>query len=66
MSHSFHTADRGTHSKVIAVALALSVVVGMVGLFGGLDKNILVSNGTTVIKASKLMITTNDESRIIR
>jgi len=66
MSHSFHSADRGTHSKVIAVAFALSVVVGLVSLFGRADKNLLVSNGTAVIKAPKSMITTNDESRLIR
>jgi hypothetical protein len=66
MSHSFHSADRGTHSKVIAVALALSVVVGLVGLFGRADNNVLVSNGTGVIKAPKSIITTNDESRLIR
>jgi hypothetical protein len=64
MSHSFHSADRGTHSKVIA--LALSVVVGLVGLFGRADNNVLLSNGTGVIKAPKSMITTNDESRLIR
>jgi hypothetical protein len=65
MSHSFHSADRGTHSKVIAVAFALSVVVGLVGLFGRAD-NLLVSTGTAVIKAPKSMITTSDESRLIR
>ena len=66
MSHSFHSADRGTHSKVIAVAFALSVAVGLVGFFGRADRNLFVSNGTAVIKASKSMITTNDESRLIR
>ena len=66
MSHSFYSADRGTHSKVIAVAFALSVVVGLVGLFCRADKNLLMSNGTAVIKAPKSMITTSYESRLIR
>jgi hypothetical protein len=66
MSHSFHSADRGTHSKIIALALALSIVVGLVCLFGRADTNVLVSNGTGVVKASRSMITTNDESRLIR
>jgi hypothetical protein len=66
MSHSFHSADRGTHSKIIAVALALSIVVGLVCHFGRADTNVLVSNGTGVVKAPKSIITTNDESRLIR
>jgi len=66
MSHSFLAADRGTHSKVIAIAFLLSAAVGLVGFFGRVDKTPPVSNGTAVIKAAKSMITTDNEASFIR
>lgn len=61
MSHSFHSADRSTHYKVIAVAFALSVAVGMVGLSVRSSSNFAAYNGTGLIKAAKMThITTND------
>jgi hypothetical protein len=66
MSCSFHSADRGTHHKVIAVALALSVVVGSIGLSSRTNHNLTAATGTGVIKAPKSIVSTNNDTRIIR
>jgi len=66
MSSSFHSADRGTHYKVIAVAFALSAIIGLIGLSGRTDSNLKGASGTGVIKATKSIISTNNDSRIIR
>jgi hypothetical protein len=33
MNHSMYSADRGTHLRIVAVALACAIVVATVGIF---------------------------------
>jgi hypothetical protein len=66
MSHSFHSVDRTGHYKVIAVAFALSVMVGLIALYGRPNHNLTAANGVGVIKAGKVTHVTGDDARVIR
>jgi hypothetical protein len=65
MSYSFHSADRSTHYKVIAVAFVLSLVVGLVGLSARTDTR-TASEGTGVVKATKSVVTTQNAETALR
>jgi hypothetical protein len=60
--------DRSTHYKVLAVACALSVIVGLIGLSGRFHNSITASNGLglAVVKAGKATHVTNDDTRVVR
>lgn len=64
MNHSFHSADRATHLKIVVVALVAGIAVASFGIAN--RNNVDYSQqATRVIKADKpVMVTTSDTTAI--
>lgn len=70
MNHSFYSADRMTHLKIVVVALIAAV--GVAGL--GISAHVSNSNGLTqtanvsgpAVKATKTMMITSSDQQLIR
>ena len=65
MNHSFHSADRATHVKIVVVALVASIAVTAFGV----ATRTSVENSQTaahVIKAGKPVVITSSENMVIR
>ena len=64
MSHSFFSADRSTHTKIVAIALACSIAVT---LFCVLARTIDPTNqkiaAPAVIKAKTSIVVTSDDNK---
>jgi len=51
MNHSMYSADRGTHLRIVVVALACAIAIAAIGIFSHVSANDL---GTTpLIKAGQ-------------
>jgi hypothetical protein len=64
MNHSFHSADRGTHLKIVAVALVAGIAVAAFGIAArsGVD----YSQTAHVIKAGKPVVVTSSDISAVR
>jgi hypothetical protein len=64
MNHSFHSADRATHLKIVIVALVAGIAVAAFGL--STRSNVDYSQTAHVIKAGKPVVITSSDSSVIR
>ena len=64
MNHSIHSADRGTHLKIVVVALVAGIAVAGFGISAGSSSD--YTQTAHVIKAGKPMTVTNSDTSMIR
>jgi len=64
MNHSFHSADRATHLKIVAVALVAGIAVAAFGIAA--RSNVDYSQTAHVIKAGKPVVLTSSYISAVR
>jgi len=64
MNHSFHSADRATHLKIVAVALVAGIAVAAFGIAA--RSNVDYSQTAHVIKAGKPVVVTSSDISAVR
>ena len=64
MNHSFHSADRATHLKIVVVALVAGVCVAAFGIAA--RTNVDYSQTAHVIKAGKPVVVTSSDTSVVR
>ena len=67
MNHSFHSADRATHLKIVMVALLAGFAVAAFGITtrGSVDYT-QTAQSVHVIKAGKPVVMTSSETSMVR
>ena len=67
MNHSIHSADRGTHLKIVVVALVAGIAVASFGIAArtGADYS-QTAQSTQIIKAGKPVVVTSSGISAIR
>ena len=66
---SFETADRGTHLKIVVVALIASIGVMVVGISASTSSFVANSDLQArgpVVKATKQVLLTNNDATVVR
>ena len=64
MNHSIHSADRGTHLKIVVVALVAGIAVAAFGIAA--RTNVDYSQTAHVVKAGKPVVLTSSGSSVVR
>jgi hypothetical protein len=64
MNHSFHSVDRGTHLKIVIVALVAGIAVAAFGIAA--RSNVDYSQTANVIKAGKPVVVTSSDISAVR
>jgi hypothetical protein len=64
MNHSFHSADRATHLKIVVVALVAGIAVAAFGITA--RSNVDYNQTAHVIKAGKPVVLTSSDSSAVR
>ena len=64
MNHSFHSADRATHLKIVVVALVAGIAVAAFGITA--RTNVDYTQTAHVIKAGKPVVMTSSERSVVR
>ncbi len=64
MNHSFHSADRATHLKIVVVALVAGIAVAAFGITA--RSNVDYTQTAHVIKAGKPMALTSSDTMALR
>jgi hypothetical protein len=64
MNHSFHSADRTTHLKIVVVALVAGIAVAAFGISARTNSD--YTQTAHVIKAGKLMTVTSSNASVVR
>jgi hypothetical protein len=64
MNHSIHSADRGTHLKIVVVALLAGIVV--TGLSISARTNADYTQTAHIVKAGKPIAMTSSETSVVR
>lgn len=64
MNHSIHSADRGTHLKIVVVALLAGILVAALGILA--RPNVDYSQTAHVLKPGKMMTVTSSDALVIR
>jgi hypothetical protein len=64
MNHSFHSADRATHLKIVVVALVAGIAVAAFGV--ATRNNVDYSQTAGVIKADKPVVVTTSNGTTVR
>ena len=64
MNHSFHSADRATHLKIVAVALVAGIAVAAFGIAA--RSQVDYSQTAHVIKAGKPVVVTSSDISAVR
>lgn len=63
MNHSFHSADRATHLKIVMVAMAAGIAVAA---FGITARSVDYTQTAQVIKADRPMTVTSSGTMMVR
>lgn len=66
MNHSFHSADRATHLKIVIVALVAGVAVTAFGIATRTNVDTSQTAAVHVIKAGKPVVVTSSEAVAMR
>lgn len=66
MNHSFYSADRTTHLKIVVVALVAGVVVAGLGISARSNAGADYAQTIRVIKADKPVMVTSSDASVIR
>jgi hypothetical protein len=64
MNHSIHSADRGTHLKIVVVALIAGIVVAAFGISARTNSD--YTQTARVIKAGKPVAVTSSDTSMVR
>jgi hypothetical protein len=64
MNHSFHSADRTTHLKIVVVALVVGIAVAGFGISARSNSD--YSQTAHVVKAGKVITVTSSDASFIR
>ena len=64
MNHSIHSADRGTHLKIVVVALVAGMVVAGLGISARTGAD--YSQTAHVMKAGKAIAVTSSDTTLVR
>jgi hypothetical protein len=64
MNHSFHSADRSTHLKIVVVALVAGIAVAGFGISARTNSD--YSQASRVVKAGKPMAVTSSDAAVVR
>jgi hypothetical protein len=64
MNHSFHSADRATHLKIVVVALVAGIAVAAFGIAA--RTKVDYSQTAHVVKAGKPVVLTSSGSSVVR
>jgi len=66
MNHSFHSADRATHLKIVIVALVAGVTVAAFGIAARSNADYSQTAAAHVIKAGKPVVMTSSDTMVVR
>jgi hypothetical protein len=68
MNHSIYSADRGTHLKIVVVALVAGIAVAGFGISSRLnsDDSYAQAQTTRIIKAGQPVVVTNSNASVVR
>jgi hypothetical protein len=66
MNHSFHSADRATHLKIVAVALVAGIAITAFGIATRSGGNDSTQTAARAIKAGKPVVVTSSDSSTVR
>lgn len=66
MNHSFHSADRATHLKIVAVALLTGIALTLLSVAARSDIGNSQTAATHVIRAGKPVVVTSSETSMVR
>ncbi len=68
MNHSFYSADRMTHLKIVVVALVAAIGVAALGISAHVTAgdNYAQATSTPVVKATRTMMITSSEQQVVR
>jgi hypothetical protein len=67
MNHSFHSADRSTHLKIVVVALAAGIAVAMFGIAARSNVDYSqTAQSAHVMKAGKPVVVTSSDAMVVR
>jgi hypothetical protein len=64
MNHSIHSADRGTHLKIVVLALVAGIMVAGLGISARTTTD--YSQTAHVIKAGKPVVVTSSDTSVVR
>ncbi len=66
MNHSFYSADRMTHLKIVVVALVAAIGVAGASISARVTSDDSYAQATPVIKATKTVVSASSDQRMIR
>jgi hypothetical protein len=64
MNHSFHSADRATHLKIVVIALVAGIVVAGLGISARTNTD--YNQTAHVVKAGKPVAVTSSDAMMVR
>jgi hypothetical protein len=66
MNHSIYNADKGTHLKIVAVALVVGIAMAGLGLLSHTDSDSAATQVSGVIKAGKPVAVSSSNTSLTR
>ncbi|CCE05942.1 conserved exported hypothetical protein [Bradyrhizobium sp. STM 3843] len=66
MNHTFHSADRATHLKILVVALVAGIAVAAFGIAARSSVDDSQTASARVVKAGKPVVVTSSDTPMVR